>query len=163
MQLARRSGVAWRSEFGQSKLMAQVDPNNEAGFEVHSFPSDLKEACRAKDAIIARLRQHQFDEQSLFGITLALEEALTNAVKHGNCCDCTKPVTVRYSVNAEKAIIIVRDEGGGFCPDDVPDCTSSERIAVPNGRGIMLIRAYMDEVSYRADGREVYMVKRRNI
>lgn len=141
--------------------MGKVDPDNEASFEVRTFPSDLKEACRAKEAIIARLREFSFDEHSLFGITLALEEALTNAVKHGNCCDCSKPVTVRYAVNSEKAVIIVRDEGVGFCPESVPDCTSPERIAVPNGRGIMLIRAYMDEVCYRANGREVYMVKRR--
>ena len=141
--------------------MGKVDPDNEVGFEVRTFPSDLKEACRAKEAIIARLREHFFDEQSVFGVTLALEEALTNAVKHGNCCDCNKPVTVRFAVSAEKAIIVVRDEGVGFVPDQVPDCTSPERISVPNGRGIMLIRAYMDEVCYRADGREVYMVKRR--
>ena len=142
--------------------MAPVDPDREAGFEERAFPSDLKEASRVKEAIVARLRQHQFDEQTLFGITLALEEALTNAVKHGNCCDCSKPVTVRFAVSAEKAVFIIRDEGGGFCPDEIPDCTSPERISVPNGRGIMLIRAYMDEVSYRADGRELYMVKKRN-
>jgi len=142
--------------------MAQNVPDNDSRFVVHTFPSDLKEACRTKETLVARLREFDFDEQSVFGITLALEEALTNAVKHGNCCDCSKPVTVKYTINSDEAIFIIRDEGGGFSPEKVPDCTSAERIAVPNGRGIMLIRAYMDEVSYREDGREVYMMKRRN-
>lgn len=141
--------------------MGRREPENEAAFEVRTFPSDLREASRVREEIIARLRACRFDEPSLFAVTLALEEALSNAVKHGNCCDCTKPVTVRYAVNPRQAVFIIRDEGGGFCPDDVPDCTSPERIAVPNGRGIMLIRTYMDEVCYRDAGREVYMVKRR--
>ena len=54
------------------------------------------------------------------------------------------------------------DEGGGFDPAKVPDCTSPERLPVPNGRGIMLIRAYMDEVTYRDSGRELVFVKRRS-
>jgi serine/threonine-protein kinase RsbW len=70
-------------------------------------------------------------------------------------------VTVRYSVTEEKAVISVRDEGGGFLPEDVPDCTSPERLPLPNGRGIMLMRAYMDEVCFRDQGREVCFVKRR--
>ena len=90
-----------------------------------------------------------------------MEEAFTNAIKHGNRCDASKTVTVRYAVNMEMVAIIVRDEGNGFIPDDVPDPTSPDRLPVPSGRGIMLLRAYMDKVEYRDHGRELYFMKRR--
>ena len=58
-------------------------------------------------------------------------------------------------------MIVIRDEGNGFAPEEVPDPTAPERIPLPSGRGIMLMRTYMDEVSYRDNGREVRVVKRR--
>lgn len=142
--------------------MAKVDPENDATFEVCVIGSDLKETCSPKQAIIDRLTSHAYSEQDVFGIKLALEEALTNAVKHGNQCDPRKPITVKYSVTDEQAVIIIRDEGGGFLPESIPDCTSPDRLPVPNGRGIMLMRAYMDQVCYRDQGREVFMVKSRS-
>lgn len=138
-----------------------VDPNNEATFEVCKIASDLREACTPKDTILDRLTQWGFSAEATFAVKLALEEALTNAVKHGNRSDPAKRITVRFAVNSEKAVIIIRDEGGGFLPEKVPDCTSPDRLPVPNGRGIMLIRAYMNEVCYRDRGREVYMMKLR--
>jgi serine/threonine-protein kinase RsbW len=56
-------------------------------------------------------------------------------------------------------VICVRDQGNGFKPDAIPDPTTPERISLPSGRGIMLMRAYMSDVSFRCDGREVRMVK----
>lgn len=141
--------------------MPDVDHDNESGFKVCVIPSDLAQTCRPKRAIIAELERFHFSEQSTFAIKLAIEEALTNAVKHGNCNDPTKTVTVRYSINSDRAIVSVRDEGCGFEPEKVPDCTCPDRLSMPNGRGIMLIRAYMDEVSYRDNGREIYFVKKR--
>jgi len=142
--------------------MTVVDPDNEATFDVCVIPSDLRETCVPKRAIVAELERLSFDEEATFAIKLALEEALTNAVKHGNRNDATKTVTVRYAITADKAVVIVRDEGVGFLPENVPDCTSPDRLRVPNGRGIMLMRAYMDEVCYRDRGREVYFVKSRS-
>jgi len=142
--------------------MAKVDPDNEATFEVCVIPSDLRETRIPKGAILEQLQRHRFSAHAIFGIKLALEEALTNAVKHGNRCDPAKPVTVRYAVTDEKIVVIVRDEGCGFEPDKTPDPTVPERLPLPNGRGIMLIRAYMDEVYYRDHGREIYFMKRRD-
>ncbi len=141
--------------------MTKMDPDNEATFDNCVIPSDLKEAGNLKRAIFVELDRCQFGEEEQFGIKLALEEALTNAVKHGSCHDKSKPITVRYSVTTERAVFIIRDEGPGFDPIDVPDCTAPERIPFPSGRGIMLIRAYMDEVCYRDNGREIYFRKRR--
>ncbi|MBI4716264.1 MAG: ATP-binding protein [Planctomycetes bacterium] len=141
--------------------MSNVDPDNEATYEVCTIRNDLRETARPKETIVDLLRQHAYSEQAAFGVKLALEEALTNAVKHGNRNDPAKHVTIRFAVSDEKAVIMVRDEGPGFAPDQVPDCTSPDRLPLPNGRGIMLIRAYMDEVCFRDNGREVCMMKRR--
>jgi len=140
--------------------MNQFDSYNEATFHVCVIRSDPRQICVAQRAIMKELERRQYRQEAVFAIKLALEEALANAVKHGNCCDPSKRVTVRYAVNDERAVIIVRDEGGGFVPEDVPDPTTPERLSVPNGRGIMLMRAYMDEVCYRDHGREVCFVKR---
>lgn len=141
--------------------MTKVDPDNEATFHVCTIPSDLCAVDQLKKKVFADLVRHHFSEKAQFGIKLALEEALTNAVKHGNQHDPDKKITVRYAVNEEKIAIIIRDEGSGFVPDEVPDPTSPERLSAPCGRGIMLIRAYMDVVEFRDDGRELYFVKHR--
>jgi len=141
--------------------MTAVNPDNEATFCECVVKSDLREICVPKHAIISELERCRYSADAVFAVLLALEEALTNAVKHGNRNDAAKNITVRYAVNEDKAVVVVRDEGGGFLPDDVPDCTSPDRLPLPNGRGIMLIRPYMDEVCYRDRGREVYFVKRR--
>ncbi len=140
--------------------MQQPDPNNEATFREIRVPSTLKCCKEPEAALMSDLQSHNFGQDAIFAIKLAYEEAMTNAVKHGNCNDQNKSVTVRFAVDDQKAVVVVRDEGCGFSPDQVPDPTSPERLPLPNGRGIMLMRAYMDEVYYRAGGREVYFMKR---
>lgn len=141
--------------------MTEVDPDNEATFHVCVIKSDQRETEIPKKAILEEVQHCRFCPEAQFAIKLALEEALTNAVKHGNQCDCSKNIIVRYAVTPQKAVVIVRDEGCGFMPDDIPDPTTPDRLPLPDGRGIMLLRAYMDEVVYRDHGREVYFVKNR--
>ncbi len=141
--------------------MTDVDPNNEATFHEHVICSDSREINLPKEAVLDELKRCAFCEDAIFAVKLALEEALCNAVKHGNQGDPTKKVTIRYAVSIEKVVVIVRDEGEGFSPTTVPDPTTPERLPIPSGRGIMLIRAYMDEVRYRDKGRELFFMKRR--
>lgn len=141
--------------------MNEVDPNKDKRFCTCQIPSDLAHTSVPREEILQELQKHQYDEEAIFAIKLALEEALANAIRHGNRKDPDKPVTVRYCVSAERAVIIVRDEGEGFSPEKVPDPTVPERLSVPSGRGVMLIRAYMDEVEYRDCGREVWFIKNR--
>ena len=141
--------------------MSDADPHNESTFRICTIKSDLRETETPKQAILRELERHGFCDDAIFGLKLAMEEAFTNAIKHGNRCDASKTVTVRYAVSVEMVAIIVRDEGNGFIPDDVPDPTSPDRLPVPSGRGIMLLRAYMDKVEYRDHGRELYFMKRR--
>ncbi len=143
------------------RAMKKVDSEQEMSFCECVVQSDLHAIRPPKDTIISELERLHYSECDIFGVKLALEEALTNAVRHGNQNDANKKVTVRYSITSEKAVVIVRDEGEGFLPEAVPDCTCPERLPVPSGRGILLMRAYMDKVCYRDHGREVYFVKRR--
>jgi len=121
--------------------------------------SRLEEVCRAEEAILEAAESFDFSEGALFAIKLALEEALANAVKHGNAGDPNKRVHVEFEVNEERLRVSIRDEGPGFDPEHVPDPTLDENLAKPNGRGVMLIRAYMDEVSYNENGNCVTMSK----
>jgi len=137
-----------------------LDPHIESGLEVVEIPSTLQDAKGPEEAILARVRECGYCEDAVFAIKLALEEALTNAVKHGNCNDPTKRVIIRYYVGPDQTVILVRDQGCGFELKKVPDPTRPDRLGLPNGRGIMLMRAYLNEVFYQAGGREVCMIKR---
>ena len=139
--------------------MVQPDPNIENSFREIIIPSTLRDAKRPEHVILKEVERCGFGQEAVFAIKLALEEAMTNAVKHGNGSDPSKQITVRFAVDDTRAVIIVRDEGGGFRASGVPDPTQPNRLTLPTGRGIMLMRAYMDEVSYRHDGTEVRLVK----
>lgn len=125
-----------------------------------TIPSELAAARQVEQCLLARLREYQYPDECLFAIRLALEEALSNAIKHGNRLDPEKSVCVRFSVKPQQVQIRIRDQGSGFDPSAVPDPTSDEHLEDPGGRGIMLMRAYMDEVSYNLRGNEICMVKR---
>ena len=98
--------------------MTEVDPDNEATYKACVVKSERSQVHIPKEAVLAELSACGFCEETTFAIKLALEEALANAVKHGNKSDTAKTVTVRYAINAERAVIIVRDEGPGFAPHE---------------------------------------------
>jgi serine/threonine-protein kinase RsbW len=124
--------------------------------------SDPAEARVVQEDIERQLRQNQFSDKEIFCIKLALEEALVNAIKHGNCFDRTKKVHIAYSVHPERFDVMIRDEGTGFNPEDVPDPTAVENLERPCGRGLMLMRHYMNEVAFSPDGNSVAMTRFRN-
>jgi serine/threonine-protein kinase RsbW len=134
-------------------------------FDSHPLPerlvicSDLQAAQNVEDTILAKARALGYSEECGFAVRLALEEAIVNAHKHGNRCDARKHITVTYEIGPKRLIIRVRDDGPGFDPQAVPDPTEPERISLPNGRGIMLMRAYLDDVQYNRSGNEVQLVK----
>ena len=102
-----------------------------------------------------------YEEADTFAIKLALEEGLVNAIKHGNKYDKAKTVRVVSEINENEASFTITDEGPGFQINEVPDPTADENLERPCGRGLMLIRAFMDEVSYNDTGNQVRLVKRR--
>ena len=100
-------------------------------------------------------------DHDIFGIRLAFEEAIVNAMKHGNGHDKQKWVRVVCKLSNDRIRIEITDEGSGFEFDSVPDPTDEERLEVPNGRGIMLMRAFMCRVEYNDAGNRVVMEKQR--
>jgi len=126
------------------------------------IPSDAAEARRVQEEIEEVLRAHHYSPHDIFGIKLALEEALVNAIKHGNQMDRSKTVQVAYRVTPDRFDVLVVDQGPGFDPSDVPDPTAVENLERPSGRGVMLMKHYMNEVGYNECGNSVSMTKYRN-
>ena len=93
-------------------------------------------------------------------VELALREALSNAILHGNRLDARKLVHVRCCCEPTKGVVLViRDQGHGFNPNNVPDPLAVENLGAEHGRGIHLMRLAMDEISFGRNGTEVYMRK----
>ena len=92
------------------------------------IPSDTTEGLAVQERIIALMEQHDYSMRDIFAMRLSLEEAITNAIRHGNAGDPKKVVTVVADVTDEKLRVVVQDEGEGFEPEDVPDPTSLEFI-----------------------------------
>jgi serine/threonine-protein kinase RsbW len=125
------------------------------------IPTDLNAGRELAEEVLGLAQANGYHQDVCFAIRLALEEALINAIKHGNRCDPAKKIRIRFQVGPDKADIRVADEGEGFDPRRIPDPTLDENLEKPGGRGIMLMRAYMDEVRFNARGNEVHLVKRR--
>jgi serine/threonine-protein kinase RsbW len=121
--------------------------------------SDQAAVRAVQDQILEEIAHFGFDHQSRFAIKLALEEALINAMKHGNKWDPKKKVHIEYKVSSTRLEVIVEDEGPGFMRDDVPDPTLDENIEKCSGRGILLIEAYMNNVHWSRGGRRLHMIK----
>jgi len=124
-----------------------------------TITSDLSEARRVQEQIEEALQAAGYTEHETFAIKLALEEALVNAIKHGNQMDPDKRVYVVFNVTPERFDIRITDEGGGFNPEDVPDPTAIENLERPCGRGLLLMRGFMTDVQYHGRGNVVTMVK----
>ena len=114
---------------------------------------------RAIRDVVRQLQDHGWPPEDIFGVRLALEEALVNAVMHGNRSDTTKCVFFSCKLAPDRVLLEIRDEGNGFDPNAVPDPTDAEHLSVPNGRGLMLMRAYMSRVEYNEAGNCVVMEK----
>src|SRR5262249_15467682 len=117
------------------------DPDPAAFTDV-TIPSDTGEARKVQEAIESQLQARQVADKEIFSVRLALEEALVNAIKHGNQMDRSKKVHISYRFVADRLEIQITDEGPGFDPADVPDPTDVENLERPCGRGLMLMRHY---------------------
>ena len=129
--------------------------------ETKVIPTDLEAAARLADGLLQQVEAKGYADSTRFAIRLALEEAFSNAIEHGNKFDAGKSITMAAEVNEDRTTITITDEGEGFDPDVVPDPTVDENLEKPCGRGIMLMRAYMDTVRFNKRGNEVCLIKNR--
>ena len=112
-------------------------------------------------------RMAGLDDDSLHWVSVAVRECVVNAIKHGNRNDESKRVIVEFSPvpphDPEELVIRVEDEGEGFDPSELADPLAPENILKSSGRGIFLIRNFMDDVQLQRGkhpGMEIRMVKK---
>ena len=122
--------------------------------------SDFGAGRDVQKRIMDDVEKHGFNSESTFAIKLALEEALINAIKHGNKLDPKKKVHVEARVTPKQAEIVIEDQGVGFDRHHVPNPLEDCNLEKCSGRGILLMEAYMSRVEYTHGGRRVRLVKK---
>ena len=127
------------------------------------FPSRIEAVDEVAAALAGVVSRSGIDEKAAFGIDMAVREAVTNAVLHGNKEDETKFVEVIVKSSPSELEIRVHDEGFGFNPELIQDPTKEENLLKTSGRGIFFMRNFMDEVDWLIrpeGGTTVRMLKR---
>jgi serine/threonine-protein kinase RsbW len=116
------------------------------------IPSDMSNIFRAEN-LIENLSEKLGLGVEVFGnISVAIVEAVSNAIQHGNQNDITKIVLLEYAIKENLLSFSIKDEGSGFDIDNVPDPTLPENIENIKGRGLFLIRHLADSVTFEKRG-----------
>ncbi len=128
------------------------------------LPSRVEAVEKVAAAVAGIVKSHGLGEEFAFGIDLAVREAVTNAVLHGNHEDESKFIEITLKSAPDSLEISIHDQGTGFNPNDVPDPTKEENLLKTSGRGIFFMRNFMDEVDWLIEpqgGTTVRMLKRK--
>lgn len=124
-----------------------------------SIPSDINLVKETSEKVQQELKKYALAENILFDIKLCFEEAVINAIKHGNRGDKNLSVDIELGKDHEKVKLMIKDEGPGFDFKEVADPTQPENIEKHSGRGVFLIKRLMDEVEFTDNGKTVIMTK----
>ena len=124
-----------------------------------TIPSDYADAREVQRQVREEVERAGYDADAQFAVKLALEEALINAIKHGNQLDPGKRVHVEWQVTPQTIEITIEDEGPGFDRRSVPDPTTRENLEKLTGRGILLIESFMHKVEWSNQGRRLRLVR----
>ena len=136
---------------------------NEETLEIN-YPSRLESIDKAVVEATEFAKRAGFSEEELYPVDMAMRECVANAVKHGNKLDETKQVVITLKTSNQGLEIMIRDFGKGFAVEDVPDPTNPENLLKADGRGILFMRTFMDEVewsNHNEGGMVVKMLKKR--
>lgn len=129
-------------------------------FELNEkLPTSLDSVCPFMEKVLRMISDFTGRKTEIFNLKLALEEALTNAIRHGNALDRALYVDVHVKADKDKVVFDVHDQGKGFDHLHVPDPTKRKNLHNPSGRGVFLMRKVMDKVEYYDGGRGVRMTK----
>ncbi len=130
-------------------------------FELNeNIKTDLKNVIPFVEDVSKKIYELTKIQEEAFRIKLILEEAITNAMRHGNKLDAEKDVKVKVCASPEKIFIEVSDQGDGFDFLNVADPTKKENLTRPGGRGVYLMREIMDEVKFYDKGKTVTLIKK---
>jgi len=138
------------------------NPNGEPGTVETLLDSTLDSVDRAEDMVLDLARATGFGDEDLHKIGIAVRESVVNAVVHGNRYSARKKVRLSASLNRHGLTVRVADEGDGFDPSSLPDPLAGENLLRQSGRGLLLIRAFVDDLAVRRlapAGTEVTLVK----
>ena len=124
------------------------------------IPNDTEAAREVQERIVGLLEQNAWPMRDCFGVRLALEEAMVNAIKHGNRMEPDKKVRIVCELTEDEITVVIEDQGSGFKLDEVPDPTDEDNLDKPGGRGIMLIRSFMNRFAYNDTGNCLTMSKK---
>lgn len=127
-----------------------------------SIPSILREGLALQDRIVQLMEQFSYSARDVFAVRLSFEEGLANAIKHGNQLDELKLVRISCRIDGSRMRVEMQDQGAGFEPEAVPDPTQEEFIERPTGRGLLLMRVYMDHCEFADGGRCLIIERERN-
>ncbi len=122
-----------------------------------SISPDIKKINLFLKSIAKKILVLTKSQEEAFRIRLVLEEALTNALRHGNIFNPRLKIRVRIKLTPRKAILDICDQGKGFDYRHLPDPTAKDRLSEPSGRGVFLMRKLMDKVEFYQRGRGVKM------
>ena len=111
-----------------------------------TIPSRLEEMQAVHELVGQVLQEYKLSDELAHWIELSISESMINAIQHGNNADPAKEATLKISNNGNSIEIIVEDQGLGFKLDKVADPTDNANLLKPSGRGILIIRSFMDEV-----------------
>lgn len=139
---------------------AESSTERQAFTKEFACAGDAGSIVEARDAILQFLTEHGVSGDEEIDLMLALQEALANAVFHGCGDDANKTIHSSVEISPQEISIVVRDPGHGFDPSSSTDSSDGPNLT-EHGRGILLMRSLMDEVSYRHRGSELRMRKGR--
>jgi len=126
---------------------------------VLKLPTEVRYIKKASSRILEAVKPYNLGEDKLCDIRLSVEEAVRNAMVHGNSGRANLSVKVKYWIKDANLIIEVEDEGAGYDYGSLPDPTEDNNIMKGSGRGVYLIRRLMDEVKFNEAGNKIKMIK----
>jgi len=122
-------------------------------------PSETRHIRKISSRILGALSSYVLDEGKIFDIRLCIEEAVRNAMVHGNRSDKSREVKVTYWISDDRLTIEVEDKGEGFDHSELADPTIDPHLLKNSGRGVYLIKKLMDRADYNDAGNKLTMVK----
>ncbi len=123
-------------------------------------PSDPDFIPAIDEFILSKINSLNLEENTLNDLSLSVSEAIANAMVHGNKLDPNKDVIVSIIISDDELVVSIKDEGEGFDPDSVPDPTMPENIMRDSGRGIHIMRSFIDKIEYNfsSEGTELKLI-----
>ena len=127
------------------------------------IPSSTDAGHAIIESLMTALEEAGWEGRELFHVRMSVEEAMVNAVTHGNKKADDKQVEIEFKVAKDVCYLRLKDEGEGFRLEDIPDPRAEDRLECTHGRGVMLIHELMTEVTYNDNCNQVTMIKRREL